>query len=209
MLFRPARAFHWIIGEAVLRLNDALYGFRRQAADHLLFLDRDKLQAYYGELDGCVESLRDKLVVLTEYCNKGFEGKLDEALEGMEKASAEDFREAGTAEGALPAVSAAPEDGDVFEAYRQRHVEAGILTELGQQEGWVALRPCPFFGRLMGEMVCTFNDALTRVEGRMAADIMMGKEDALRQYFRELQRGVAALREDLKGITALCGGKVA
>ena len=67
------------------------------------------------------------------------------------------------------------EDGDVFDAARQRGVESDLLTEAGREAGWVALRPCPFYGRLMGEIICTFNDALIRAEARMGADIEAGK----------------------------------
>ena len=40
VLFRPASSFARDFGDAVLRLNDALYGLRRQAADHALFLEK-------------------------------------------------------------------------------------------------------------------------------------------------------------------------
>ena len=59
-----------------------------------------------------------------------------------------------------------PDSVDVFEAVRQRNVEVGILTELGREGGWVAFHPCPFYGRLIGEIACTLNDALRRLEGR-------------------------------------------
>jgi len=209
VLFRPSRTFVWILGDTALRLNDALYGFRRQAADHLIFLDGDRLQAHYGDLDRRVEAVRDHLVELTAYCNKGFDGRLDEALEGSEEAGAQVSQGTAEAETAPPAVSPAPTDADAFEAHRQRLVEGGILTESGRQEGWVALRPCPFYGRLMGEIVCTLNDALARVEGRMAADIMTGKEDGLRQYVRELQKRMMGLCGDVEDIIAFCGRKAA
>ena len=208
VLFRPSRAFVWVLGDTALRLNDALDGFRRQAADHLLSLDTGRLQAHYGELDRRVEAVRDRLVALTAYCNKGFDGRLDEALEGTLSAGAEGSEEGAEVEPAPQSMSDSPENGDVFEAERQRHVEAGILTESGRQEGWLALRPCPFYGRLMGEIVCTLNDAVARFEGRMAADIMAGKEDGLRQYYRELQNGLTGLRGELEGIIDYCGCKV-
>ena len=205
VLFRPSRALLWVLGDTVLRLNEALYGFRRLAHDHLMFLDGDGLSGHYGELGRRVEAVRDRLVVLTEYCNKGFEGNLDEALENALATGGEDSE----AETKSTAVTPDPEEGDVFETHRQRQVEVGILTELGREEGWVALRPCPFHGRLMGEIVCTLNDALGRVEGRMAADIMGGREEGLRQYVRELQKGMTGLRGDVEGIIDLCRRKVA
>lgn len=214
VLFRPSRSFVRVLGDAVLRLNDALYGFRSQAADHLLLFEGDKLQAHYGELDQRVEAVRDRLVDLTTYCNKGFDGRLEEALEGVEP-TAEEGPEAvappETAEGPseVPGTTAAaPENVDVFEVLRQRHVEGGVLTDSGCKDGWVALRPCPFYGRLMGELVFTLNDALTRVEGRMASDIMRGKEETLRQYYRGLMRDLAALRGDVEEIIAFCGRKM-
>ena len=205
VLFRPSRVLLWVLGDTVVRLNDALYGFRRLAHDHLMLLDGDGLSGHYGELGRRVEAVRDRLVALTEYCNKGFEGHLDEALEHARWAGVEGSE----AETGAAAIAPYAEKGDVFESHRQRQVEVGILTALGREEGWVALRPCPFHGRLMGEMVCTLNDALGRVEGRMAADIMTGREEGLRQYIGELQKGMTELRVDLEGIIDVCKRKVA
>ena len=81
VLFRPSKFFGRILSDRVLQLNEALYHFRDEAADHILFLEGDKLQAYYDELDDWIEKVRDRLVVLTEYCNKGFDGRLKDALE--------------------------------------------------------------------------------------------------------------------------------
>ena len=214
VLFRPARSLVRLLGDAVLRLNDALYGFRSRAADHLLLFDGDRLQAHYGELDRRVEAVRDRLVMLTAFCNTGFDGRLEEALEGIGTGAEEGRAEAAAAdtrEGAAEspgASSAEPADGDVFEDVRQRHVEGGILTASGSREGWVALRPCPFYGRLMGEIICTLNDALMRVEGRMASDIMRGREEALRRYCEELRRGMTALRGEVEAVIAFCGREV-
>ena len=214
VLFRPSRSFVRVLGDAVLRLNDALYKFRSQAADHLLLFEGDGLQAHYGELDRRVEAVRDRLVALTTYCNRGFDGRLDEALQGIEEPTAEGAEgdvQSGTSEepGDAPDTSAAgPEADDVFELVRQRHLDAGVLTESGCKEGWVAIRPCPFYGRLMGEILCTLNDALMRVEGRMASDIMRGKEESLRQYYRGLMRDLTALRGDVEQIVAFCERRV-
>lgn len=213
VLFRPSRSFVRVLGDTVLRLNDALYGFRSQAADHLLLFEGDRLKAHYGELDRRVEAVRDRLVALTTYCNRGFDGRLEEALEGIEP-DAEEGMEADappeTAEEPSEApgkTAAASEDADVFEVVRQRHVQGGVLTDSGCKEGWVALRPCPFYGRLMGELVFTLNDALMRLEGRMATDIMRGREEALRQYYRGLTRDLTALRGDVEEIIAFCERK--
>lgn len=197
VLFRPSSSFARDFGDAVLRLNNALYDFRREAADHALFLDGDKLQAHYDELDERVNRTRDRLVVLMAYCNKGFDGKWDEVLEAAWPATAEE-------PGQVPAAG-----GDVFEAVRQRSVEGDLLTEAGRESGWVALRPCPFYGRLMGEIVCTFNDALIRAEARMGADIEGGKAQEVRQYRLELRKGMTALRGDVEEIIEFCGRKVA
>lgn len=196
VLFRPSSSFMRDFGDAILRLNDALYGFRGETADHALFLDEDKLQAHYDELDRCVGKARDRLVVLTEYSNKGFDGKWDEVLEG-----------------AWPTVPDVPgnplgTDADVFEATRQRGVERDLLTEAGREGGWVALRPCPFYGRLMAEIVCTFNDGLKRAEARMGADIEAGKAQEVRQFRLELRKGMTALRQDVDEIIEFCGRKV-
>ena len=196
VLFRPSSSFARDFGDAALRLNDALYDFRRQAADHALFLDEDKLQAHYDELDRCVDKARDRLVALTAYCNKGFDGKWDELLEGTWPA-AEDGPESSPRAG-----------GDAFESARQRSVEGDLLTEAGRDGGWVALRPCPFYGRLMGEIVCTFNDGLIRAEARMGADIEGGKAREVRQYRLELRKGMTALRQEVEGIIEFCERKV-
>lgn len=214
VLFRPSRSFVRVLGDAVLRLNDALYNFRSQAADHLLLFEGDGLQAHYGELDRRVEAVRDRLVVLTTYCNRGFDGRLEEALQGLGYSEGEEqegatpfepLEEPREAQG--PSVVGL-EDGDAFEGVRQQYLDAGVLTESGCKEGWVALRPCPFYGRLMGEILCTLNDALMRVEGRMASDIMKGKEEVLRQYYRGLTKDLTALREDVEEIINFCGRKI-
>ena len=197
VLFRPSSSFMRDFGDAVLRLNDALYGFRRETADHALFLDGDRLQAHYDELDECVDKARDRLVVLTGYSNKGFDGKWEEVLEG-------------TWPGAPDVPDRAPgAEGDVFESARQRGVEGDLLTEAGRGGGWVALRPCPFYGRLMAEIVCTFNDGLRRAEARMGADIEGGKAREVRQFRLELRKGMTALRQDVEEIIEFCGRKVA
>ena len=195
LLFRPSSSFARDFGDVVLRLNMALYEFRRLSADHALLLDGDSLQAHYDELNGLVDKTRDRLVVLMDYCNKGFDGNWKETLDGT-----------------WPAADAAPnalaEDGDVFDAARRRGVESDLLTEAGCEAGWVALRPCPFYGRLMGEIIYTFNDALIRAEARMGADIEAGKAREVRQYRLELRKGMTALRGDVEAIIEFCERKV-
>ena len=196
VLFRPSSSFARDFGDAVLRLNDALYGVRRQAADHALFLDGDKLQAHYDELDRCVGKARDRLVALTEFSNKGFDGKWDELLEGAWPVE-EEARN-------FPATSEDP-----FGSARQRGIEGDLLTEAGRDGGWVPLRPCPFYGRLMGEIVCTFNDGLIRAEARMGPDIEAGKAQDVRRFRLELRKGMMALRQDVEAIIGFCERRAA
>ena len=217
-LFRPGRLFTRVLGDVVLRLNDALYGFRDEAADHILILEGDKLEAYYGELDEYIDKGRDKLVVLTEYCNRGFDGEFAEVLENVDLSGSEGSEElkkgeggpaqAGNSSDVSAALSVGKSKKDVFEAARQISVEQGILTELGRAEGWVAFHPCPFYGRFVGEIVYAFNDALLRVEGRSSFYIANGNGEVLRRYYMELGKGLMALRRDLEGIMAFCKRKV-
>ena len=219
VLFRPSKFFGRILSDKVLQLNEALYHFRDEAADHILFLEGDKLQAYYDELNGWIEKVRDRLVVLTEYCNKGFDGRLKDALEivelsgweGSEKAP-ESERESVSPDNASEVsdveFGVKPDSVDVFEAVRQRNVEVGILTELGREEGWVAFHPCPFYGRLIGEIACTLNDALRRLEGRTSFFVASGEAEGVRQYYLKLKSGMTGLRVDLEGIIAFCRRKI-
>ena len=62
---------------------------------------------------------------------------------------------------------------------------------------------------LMGEIICTFNDALIRAEARMGADIEAGKAHEVRQYRLELRKGMAALRADVEAIIEFCEREVA
>ena len=232
VLFRPSKFFGRILSDRVLQLNEALYHFRNEAADHILFLDGDKLQAYYDELNDWIEKVRDRLVVLTGYCNKGFDGRFQEALESVELSGwegsekpTESEEESVQPENAseVSDVEVQPENSlevsdvefgvkpdsvDVFEAVRQRNVEVGILTELGREGGWVAFHPCPFYGRLIGEIACTLNDALRRLEGRTSFFVASGEADGVRQYYLELKNGITALRGDLEGIIGFCKRKV-
>ena len=218
VLFRPSRLFARIIGDGVLRLNQALYGFRDQAADHVMFLEGDRLEAYYRELDHLVEQARDRLAGLVACCGKGFEGEFAAALESEAPPEpAEDPREAGMELGrpespeeestVVPA--AGPHDPDPLEALRETAEEQGILTDLGRREGWVAFRPCPFYGRFLGDVAYTLNDALLRVEGRTSYFIASGSGDVLRQYYEALENQMTALRTDLEGVMAFCARKAA
>jgi hypothetical protein len=100
----------------------------------------------------------------------------------------------------------------VFEALRQRNVEEGILTDSGRDQGYVAFQSCPFYGRLVGEIVYTFNDALRRMEGRTSYYIAggdVGDVEVVRQYYLELIKGMTALRAELEQVIVFCKRKIA
>ena len=68
---------------------------------------------------------------------------------------------------------------DVFDALRQHHFDQGILTEFGRDQGCVAFQPSPFFGRFLGEIAYSLNDALRRLEGNTSYYVMSGDGDTL------------------------------
>ena len=216
LVFQPSKLFMRVLGDGVLRLNEALSDFRGQAADHVLFLEGDDLQGLYAELDARIEAVRDRVCGMTEYCNKGFDGLFSEAVESVDARDPQTPQAEGDAaqpgDGSEPAavVGARPEgaDADVFEAFRQRNVEQGILTELGFREGCVAFQPCAFYGRFVSEIACTLNDALRRMENRTSYYVADGKGEVVRRYYLELREHMAALRRDLDGIIAFCGRRV-
>ena len=157
---------------------------------------------------------------LTEYCNKGFDGQFQEAMDGVVAVPADET--AGlpgpVTQGNEPTHDSEAESGvvggraadvDVFEALRQRNVEQDILTDFGREQGFVAFQPCPFYGRFMSEIAYTLNDALRRMEGQTSYYVVDGNGDVLGRYYRELKGGMAALHHDLEGIIAFCGRQVA
>ena len=138
------------------------FGDRQQSI--VLFLEGERLREHYAELDKRVEAVRDRLLALTKCCHKGFDGLYEEALEEIDWSASGD---GDSVEGVEEKKFIAGENGfDVFEAVRQRNVEDGILTDMGREQGFVALQSCPFYGRLVGEIIYTFNDALRRMEDR-------------------------------------------
>ena len=220
LAFQPSGFFVRVLGDAVLQLNDALAGFRGQAVDHVLLLEDADLNAYYTDLDGRIGKVRDRVFRLTDYCNKGFDGQFQEALEELEPATTEmpqgpveletQRRESGAdSEATSGVVGARPADVDVFEALRQRNVEQGIITDFGREQGCVAFKPCAFYGRFLSEIVYTLNDALRRMEGQTSYYVVDGNGDVLRLYYKELKNGMAALRRDLEDIIDFCRRKVA
>ena len=221
LVFQPSRVFARVLGDRVLRLNDALSSFRGRAADHVLLLEPGDLQALYADLDARIETVRDRVAALTEYCNKGFDGLFADALESIEPPvprvpeevpDGEAAQPADTTANAVAVVGARPhgaDEADVFEAIRQRNVAQGILTDFGLQEGCVAFQPCSFYGRFVSEIAYTLNDALRRMEGRTAYYVASGHDDVVRPYYLALTDGLAALRSELDGVIAFCARKVA
>ena len=225
LVFQPAKYFTRILGDRVLRLNEALSEVRNQGAELVPFVGVARLQTHYAALDRLIEATRDKLAALTTYCNKGFEGRFREALEGTEPAAltvpdtpdaSDESGEPGTA--AVPpsdssdtyvTAAAARTTTDVFDALRQRHFDQGILTEFGRDQGYVAFQPSPFFGRFLGEIAYSLNDALRRLEGNTSYYVMSGDGDTLQNYYLGLEGSLAAVGRHLDGIIACCRRKVA
>ena len=201
LTFKPSNLFMRILGDDVLRLNDALFGFRDQAVEQMMVLDDQGLQELYGELDKRFEVVRDRLMKLTDYCNKGFDGRFDEALgmvEGWQGAGSEDA----SADTEMKAFG--PLGPDVYEAVRQRNLEEGVLTDAGSEQGYVAFRSCPFYGRVVGEIVYTLNDGLRRVEGRTPQYIAGGQVENVRRYYVGLIRGMKLLRSEVQEAVDYC-----
>ena len=222
LVFQPAKYFTRVLGDRVLRLNEALSEVRGQGADLVASVGVARLQAHYTELEGLIEAARDKLAALTDYCNQGFEGRFREALEGIEPdtspvpdtpdASDEPETAAGqpsdSSDTYVAAAAARTVGTDVFDALRQRHVDQGILTAFGRDQGCVAFQPSPFFGRFLGEIAYSLNDALRRLEGNTSYYVMSGDGDTLQNYYLGLEGSLAGIGRDLDGIIACCKRKV-
>lgn len=223
LVFQPSRYFTRILGDRLLRLNKALCEVRGQGAELIPSVGVARLQAHYSELDRLIEAARDKLAGLIDYCHKGYTGRFREALEGMESAVADvpntsdESGEPGTA--AMPPsdashtyvgeATARAGGTDVFEALRQRHFDQGIVTEFGRDQGYVAFQPSPFFGRFLGEIAYSLNDALRRLEGNTSYYVMSGDGDMLQSYYLGLECSLAEVGRDLDSIIAHCWRKVA
>ena len=206
LAFRPSNFFMRILGDDVLRLNEALFEFRGQGVEHLVLMDDDGVQEYYGELKRRMEVVRDRVAGLVAYCNKGFDGMFEDAREMAEKWASE----AGGDEtaGAQEMKSFGPLGPDIYESVRQRNVDEGVVTEAGSAEGFVAFRSCPFYGRVVGEIVFTLNDALRRVEDRTPQYIASGQVEVVRRYYVGLMRGMKPLRAEIDEALMFCRGKV-
>ena len=203
--FKPSNMFMRVLGDDVLGLNEALFEFRSQGVEHLVLLDDERLTAYYGELNSLFEVIRDRVFVLVEYCNKGFDGHFDDALEMAERWAVEASEEAGDGSDALKAFG--PSGPDVYEAVRQRNLEDGVLTEWGSEQGFVAFRSCPLYGRVVGEIVYSLNDALRRLEDRTPQYVAGGQVEAVRSVLRGVDsRHEAAARNAQAAASQGCGG---
>ena len=206
LAFRPSNFFMRMLGDDVLRLNEALFKFRGQGIEHLVLLDDDGLAEHYGELKRRFEVVRDRVAGLVEYCNKGFDGLLDEAQEIAAAWVAGSGGEASA--GGQEMKSFGPLGPDVYASVRQRNVEEGVLTEAGSAEGYVAFRSCPFYGRVVGEIVYTLNDALRRVEDRTPQYLASGQVEAVRGFYVGLIRGMKPLRSEIDDALTFCRGNV-
>ena len=96
----------------------------------------------------------------------------------------------------------------VFDAFRQRHFEQGILTEFGRDQAFVAFQPSQFFGRFLGEITYSLNDALRGLEGNASYHVMSGDSDTLQNYYLGLEGGLGQIAKDLDGIITCCQRKV-
>ena len=201
LLFRPSSLFKLEVGDGVLRLNEALSGFRGRIVEDMLALGQEGLKGHYAELNRRVEVVRDRLLNVIKCCQKGFDGLFTEVLdaEGAQEQGQFEQEQAGTE----PGVS------QVFEAVRKRNVQEGILTDLGYERGYVAFRPCPFYGRVVGEIVYTLNDALQRMEGRLPYYVAGGGEELVLRYSGRLRKDMGALRAELEDVVEYCGKNAA
>ena len=202
LTFKPADLFARILGDDVLDLNQALFEFRGQAVEHLMVLDDEGLQRHYGEVNRRFEVIRDPLMSLTNYCNKGFDGLFDEAL-----AVADGWEKEGSGEGEEEPEAAeafGPSGPEAYETVRQRNLAEGVLTAAGCEQGYVAFQSCPLYGRVVGEIIYTFNDALRRVEGRTPQYIAAGQVENVRRYYVGLIRGLKPLRREMREAASFC-----
>ena len=224
LVFQPSKYFTRILGDRLLRLNEALCDVRGQGAELIPSVGVARLQAHYLELDRLIEAARDKLAGLIEYCHKGYTGRFREALEAIEPDAASGALDTADRSGLPETAGVQPSDSsdtyvaaatagavrtDVFDALRQRHFDQGIVTEFGRDQGCVAFQPSPFFGRFLGEIAYSLNDALRRLEGNTSYYVMSGDGDTLQNYYLGLESGLAEIGRGLDGIIACCKRKVA
>ena len=219
LVLQPSKYFVRLLGDRLLRLNEALSEVRGQGAELVPTVGVARLQAHYGELNRLIEAARDRLNGVIDYCDKGSTGRFREALEGLEVAEAtpdatEDSGEWKTTvaqpsdelqDSSNATTTQAQVDGpEIFDAARQRHFDQGILTEYGRDQGCVAFQPTPFFGRFLGEIAFSLNDTLQRLEGNTSYYVMIGDSDTLQDYYRGLEGCLSMIGKNLDGIIACC-----
>jgi len=218
LVFQPSRYFVRILGDRLLRLNEALSEVRGQGAELIPSVGVARLKAHYAELDRLIEAARDRLAGLIEYCHKGYTGRFREALEGIQpdatNGASDTSDEAGETETAvmpasdssdthIVAATAKTVGAEVFGALRQRNFDQGILTEFGRDQGCVAFQPSPFFGRFLGEIAYSLNDALRRLEGNTSYYVMSADGETLQNYYLELEGSLVEVGGELDGIICL------
>lgn len=219
LVFQPSKYFVRILGDRLLRLNEALSELRDQGVELVASVGVARLQAHYAELDRLIEAARDKVAGLIDYCHKGTTGRFREALEGIEPDTASgasgtsdessllepaSVQPSGSSDTHIAAATARAVGTDVFETLRQRHFDQGIVTEFGHDQGYVAFQPSPFFGRFLGEIAYSLNDALRRLEGNTSYYVMSGDGNTLQSYYQGLEGSLAEVGRDLDGIIACC-----
>lgn len=223
LVFLPSTYFARILGDRLLRLNEALSEVRGQGVELISSVGVAKLQAHYSELDQLIEAARDKLAALIRFCHKGSTGRFREALDAIEPDAVNGASDAldesggpgtkgGQPSGSSDADIGAATAGTVagaFDALRQRHFEQGILTGFGRDQGYVAFQPSQFFGRFLGEIAYSLNDALRGLEGNTAYYVMCGDGNEQKSYYQGLECALAKLGTDLDGIIDYCRREVA
>ena len=116
------------------------------------------------------------------------------------QAAGDDGHEAGVAD-----------DADALDALRQRNVDEDVLTELGRERGYVGFQSCPLYGRVVGEIIYTLNDAVRRMQDRTSFYVMGGDVpyvERVQRYYRVLGTTMQVLRRELAAATAFCRQEV-
>ena len=227
LVFQPSKYFVRILGDRLLRLNEALSEVRGQGAELIPSVGVARLQAHYAELDRLIEAARDKLAGLIDYCHKGYTGRFREALEGIESGRCEPTHIGYTRTIRASRETAGVQPSDLSDTHivaatakavaaRTFSTPCGSATStkasspsFGRDQGCVAFQPSPFFGRFLGEIAYSLNDALRRLEGNTSYYVMSGDGDTLQNYYLGLEGGLAAVGGHLDGIIGCCRRKVA
>ena len=84
-----------------------------------------------------------------------------------------------------------------------------FIFEFERDLGYVAFQPSAFYGRFVGELVYSLNDAPRRLEGLTSYYVMSGDGKTLQTYCAELENGLRQIGKDLDGIVGFCKRKLA